>query len=773
MNKTKAMKIINIVLAVLMLGSFLFLILGEIFAPKENDLRHSDCELYESQWTQILSDGSKKVVKLPGQCDAKHGEWVVIETTLGNIDNDTSICMRSMQQEIKVYVGDELRKEYSTLDTQPFGKTSTMTYVFIPINTEDSNQTMRIEFKSDSSYAGYVSDMYIGNRSEIVQYFCDLYAPSAIIVALILIFGVAVVLANLAVYIFYKKNSELGYLGCGIIIAAAWLLVESKIRQFFLPNSTIAMLMGFLLIAILPYPFLAYMNAVQKKRYQTGYMCIGIATAINFISVVLLQVLGIKDFFESMGSSHVILGVLFVEIAITLVLDVIKGYAKEYQEVAVGFAVLTIAGVIEIGMAYVVSARYNGIALCIGLVVLVFMSALKSIRGLIKIEKEKQYAIATSESKAKFLANMSHEIRTPINTIVGMNEMILRENENDEIEEYANNIKSASTMLLGIINDILDFSKIEAGKLQIVENDYNLANMLKDVILSIEMRTNKKNLALNLEIDETMPSVLKGDEIRIRQILNNLLSNAAKYTKEGSVTFTATGVREDNDFKLILKIADTGIGIKKEDMENIFASFKRLELEKNRYIEGTGLGLNITKLLVNLMNGSIDVESEYGKGSCFSVTLIQQIVDDTPIGSLSQKRKTIEKTEHEVLDIPNANILVVDDTKINLKVIAALLKRTNAKLDLADGGMQSFEMTKTKKYDIIFMDHMMPEPDGVQTLHMIRNDKDNPNVNTPIVVLTANAIAGAKEQYMQDGFDAYLSKPVKPEALEDTLRKYL
>ena len=173
------------------------------------------------------------------------------------------------------------------------------------------------------------------------------------------------------------------------------------------------------------------------------------------------------------------------------------------------------------------------------------------------------------------------------------------------------------------------------------------------------------------------------------------------------------------------------------------------------------------------MNGSIDVESEYGKGSCFSVTLIQQIVDDTPIGSLSQKRKTIEKTEYEPLDIPNANILVVDDTKINLKVIAALLKRTNAKLDLADGGMQSFEMTKTKKYDIIFMDHMMPEPDGVQTLHMIRNDKDNPNVNTPIVVLTANAIAGAKEQYMQDGFDAYLSKPVKPEALEDTLRKYL
>ncbi len=773
MKKINVMKIVRILLAVLMIASFLFFILGQIFLPKENEFRHGSVEKFKPQWTQIMSDGSRVNVNLPGNCQAKYGEWVTIETVLPATLKETSICMRSMQQELKIYVNDELRYEYSTLDTQLFGKTSTMAYVFIPIYEEDANAVLRVEFMTKSSYAGYVSDMYIGNRTDIIQHFCDLYAPAAIVAALLLLLGVGTIFTNLIIMIFYKKKSDLWHLGNAIVMAASWLIVESKLRQFFLPNSTVAMLMGFLLIAILPYPFLAYMDCVQKKRYQKAYITIGIATAVNFIVVFILQALNIKDFFETMGSSHIIIGVMLVETAITIILDTIKGRVREYREVAIGFLALTIAGIVEIGLAYVVSARYNGIALCIGLVLLIFFAALKSVRDLFNIEKEKQYAIATSESKAQFLANMSHEIRTPINTIVGMNEMIIRENDNATIDEYARNIKNASTMLLGIINDILDFSKIEAGKLQIVENDYKLASMIKDMMLSLEMRTRNKSLILNVDIDENLPSVLKGDEIRIKQILNNLLSNAVKYTEKGSVTFSVSGEQDADGFKLILKIADTGKGIKKEDIESLFESFKRLELEKNRYIEGTGLGLNITKLLVDLMNGKIDVESEYGKGSCFTVTLPQEVIDNTPMGNIANQSQQFKKEEQEHISIPDANILVVDDTKINLKVIEALLKRTLAKVDTATGGIECFEMTKNKKYDVILMDHMMPEPDGIQTLHMIKEDKSNVNNETPIIVLTANAIAGAKENYIKEGFNGYLSKPVKPEELEEILKGYV
>ncbi len=775
-NQSRLLKIVQIVLAFLMIASFVFFILGEIMMPSENVIEETTYQVYDTDWVQVKPDGTEVAITVPGECETKQGEWVTIKTTLPEKQNNTWICMRSMQQELKIYVDDELRKEYSTLATQPFGKTSTMTYVFFEIYESDAGKTLTIEFMSDSYYAGYVSEMYAGEQFDITKHFYGLYAPGAVVAALLLLIGLSVVFVSGVVRIFYKKKVDIFHLGNAMIIAASWLLVESKLRQFFFPNSTIAMLMGFLLIAVLPYPILSYINSVQKNRYQKTYTIIAICTAVNYIYVVTLQVLNIRDFFETMTSSHVIIIALIITMTTTIVLDIVRGYVRDYREVAIGFAALMLAGVCEIVLTYSVSARLNGISLCVGLVLLLLSAGLKSIRDLVNIEKEKQYAIATSESKAKFLANMSHEIRTPINTIIGMNEMILRENKDEAIEDYSHNIKSASQMLLGIVNDILDFSKIEAGKLQIVEDNYSLSELLNDVILGVKMRANNKKLELKLDIDETMPSVLKGDEIRIKQILNNLISNAVKYTEKGSITITAKGIREEEGYYLLMSVEDTGIGIKKEDMEKLFSSFQRLELSKNRYIEGTGLGLNITKLLVSLMNGTIDVQSEYGKGSCFTVKLQQQIIDETPMGKLDQKHKesVAEKAaENEPLDIPNAKILVVDDTEINLKVIKALLKRTHAQVDTANGGNKCLQMTMEKKYDVILMDHMMPEPDGVETLHRLRESKDNINNDTPVIVLTANAIVGMKEQYLADGFDDYLSKPVEVDKLEETLARFL
>lgn len=398
-----------------------------------------------------------------------------------------------------------------------------------------------------------------------------------------------------------------------------------------------------------------------------------------------------------------------------------------------------------------------------------------SIKDMLQAEKEKQIAIAESESKAKFLASMSHEIRTPINTVMGMNEMILRENKDETIREYAYNIKSASQMLLALVNDILDISKMDAGKLRIVESDYRVATMLDEVILAIEAMVKQKNLQLKLDIEESLPSVLKGDAMRIKQVLNNLLTNAAKYTKEGSITLCVKGVRREDAFYLIMSVTDTGIGIRKEDMERLFERFLRLELDKNRYIEGTGLGLNIAKQLIDNMNGRIDVTSEYGKGSCFSVELPQTIIDDTPMGSLQHTLKNKMQTEDKknYFQASQAKILVVDDNKMNLTVMKALLKRSKVQVECAGGGNECLQMTKSKKYDLILMDHMMPQPDGIETLHLMQKDEENPNRDTTVIVITANAIPGIEEGYLKEGFAGYLSKPVIADKLEEMLTRFL
>lgn len=395
-----------------------------------------------------------------------------------------------------------------------------------------------------------------------------------------------------------------------------------------------------------------------------------------------------------------------------------------------------------------------------------------SIKDMLQTETEKQAVIASNESKARFLASMSYEIRTPINTIIGMNEMILRENQDGIIQEYAINIKRESQLLIGLVNDVLDFSKIEAGKLKIVEKAYETSYMLYDTVISMMPRIRDKQLELVREIDAGLPKWLKGDEIRIRQVLNNLLSNAVKYTEKGKITFRASGELKEEQYWLKLEVEDTGIGIKEEDLVQVFESFKRLELDKTHYIEGSGLGLNITKQLVELMGGTITVASEYGKGSCFTVYLPQQPTteDDTEVITAE---KVSGKEQCPYLQLPDARILAVDDNKMNLTVLTALLKRSQMQVDTATSGMAGVELTEKTKYDLILMDHMMPGMDGIEALHAIREESTNPNRNTPVIVLTANAIAGMEEKYLAEGFEAYMTKPVSVEKLEYVLREYL
>ncbi len=384
-----------------------------------------------------------------------------------------------------------------------------------------------------------------------------------------------------------------------------------------------------------------------------------------------------------------------------------------------------------------------------------------------------------NHAKSDFLANMSHEIRTPINAVLGMNEMILRENKQKNIADYARNIQSASQTLLALINDILDFSKIESGKMEIVEDKYDLFVLLKDSYNMISMRARDKNLKMEIENDDRIPYRLYGDEIRVRQILFNILTNAVKYTKEGKVTLRVNFEKIEKDrMNLILSVTDTGIGISEENQKTLFESFERFEEKKNRHIEGTGLGLSITRQLLDLMDGSITVESEYGVGSTFTVEVPQTVLSDVPMGNFYERYKVEEskvksEKKKDMLEAPEAQLLVVDDMPMNLDVVVALLKHTKIHIERASSGEECLRKVAKKKYHVILMDHMMPEMDGVETLHRMKQMVDCPNQNTPIIVMTANAVVGAKEEYMKEGFDDYLSKPVKGQDLEATVWKHM
>lgn len=391
-----------------------------------------------------------------------------------------------------------------------------------------------------------------------------------------------------------------------------------------------------------------------------------------------------------------------------------------------------------------------------------------------QLEELTQVATAANNAKSNFLANMSHEIRTPINTILGMDELILREAQNLNVLEYAGNIQNEGKTLLSLINDLLDFSKIESGKMELTEVEYESSAVVHDVVTNFSIKAEEKGLEFKVDVAGDLPSVFFGDAVRIKQILSNLLSNAVKYTERGTIEFIVEWTLENETTAMVsVTVKDSGIGIRKEDLNGIFEKFKRLDSERNHRIEGTGLGMNITAQLLEMMNGEIEISSEYGIGSEFKVQIPQKIVDATPIGAYAYEKQEKEAEEPQItFTAPEARVLVVDDNVMNRVVIKGLLKHTLLRIEEAGSGAECLEMTKRTRYDIILMDHMMPGMDGVETLERLRK-QEGACKNVPVIVLTANAVVGVKDFYMSKGFDAYMSKPVNGAKLEKMLLEYL
>ena len=392
-----------------------------------------------------------------------------------------------------------------------------------------------------------------------------------------------------------------------------------------------------------------------------------------------------------------------------------------------------------------------------------------------QLKEEKELADRANRAKSTFLASMSHEIRTPIHAVVGMSEMILRESKEDEILSYAGDIHSAAGSLLSIVNGILDFSKIESGRMEILPVSYQLSSLIHDIYLLIADRAEKKNLMLQVHVDESLPSTLYGDDIRLKQIVTNLLTNAVKYTESGSVTLDITGTVQNETCELLVQVKDTGIGIREEDIRKLFQAFERIDEKRNRNIEGTGLGINITQQLLILMGSTLHVESVYGEGSCFSFRLKQKVIQREPVGNLEERLQNEKRQEvHRAgFRAPDVHVLVTDDIEMNRRVFRGLLKQTDILVAEAASGQESLTKAREEKYDLIFMDNMMPDMDGIETMQRLRADVWGKNTKTPIIMLTANAIAGAKEEYERAGFDGYLSKPIDPKKLEAIICQFL
>ncbi|WP_407398786.1 response regulator [Treponema sp.] len=391
------------------------------------------------------------------------------------------------------------------------------------------------------------------------------------------------------------------------------------------------------------------------------------------------------------------------------------------------------------------------------------------------LQSSKDEAEKANNAKSDFLSNMSHEIRTPINSILGMNEMILRESKDDAICGYAENINSSGQALLSIINDILDLSKIESGKIEIVSSEYDLRTLIRETVVMVSERIEKKNLKFEINLDENLPSVLLGDGSRIREILLNFLTNAAKYTREGSVTYSITGERKVDSIEMLFSVKDTGSGIREEDLRKMYGRFERFDIEQNRNIEGTGLGLRISKQLAKLMGGDIEVQSTYGEGSEFALRIMQKIINFDPVGKVDFKKSAAgpAKKYTVLFTAPTAKVLVVDDIDLNLYVIENLLKQTAMKVDLAQSGDECLKMCEKEKYDLILIDHMMPGMNGIETFGELKKNENGLNKDTPCVMLTANAFNGARETYEKAGFVDYITKPIECDKLERTVSRLL
>lgn len=775
------------------------------FKVDDMTLAKGEVHDFNENWKLTWQNGRSVVSELPylGECEAQ--EMLVMENTLPEKFWGMTMSFLSADKELRVYFDGEVIYEFGVSDQRAFGHTPGSVVHFIDIPSDLNKGELRMEMVSPyDDYAAKINGITIGERDVLIL---KLLTDNAFNIACSLI--VIVCGLDFALLFFIQKVSKQNVGGlpyiCGYcIVTALYYFIETKTMSIFFGNQSLYSFLVFLCLMIIPFWLILFYANGELGIYRRRWNVLLSLLCANIVLQMIFQMFNILDFMEMAFVSHALLGITILVTGVSY-FQICKGeHSKAIYLEIMAWLLMAAGGLADIMRMYLIGVGDMGKYSRLGTTAFSLIMLYKQFREMVAgyasnveenarllrheveymerkneqlekankaAEEAKQEALSANAAKGKFLAHMSHEIRTPINAVLGMNTMILRETQDMQIKEYALDIQNAGQNLLALINDILDFSKIESGKLEIIPVEYDFSSMIHDISNMIMAKIKDKNLKFCIRVAEQVPSKLLGDDVRIRQILVNILNNAVKYTHEGSVELSVECRLEGEEAVLDFSVQDTGIGIKREDISKLFHEFERIEEKRNRNIEGTGLGINITMQLLKLMGSTLNVESEYGKGSRFSFSLKQQVVDFKPVGNLEErlKRQSVEYSYKEVFTAPEAHLLVVDDNAINLKVFISLLKTTKVNVDVADGGRACLEMICRKHYDLIFLDHMMPDLDGVETLHRMKKMEASQCQDTPVVALTANAITGAKEMYLAEGFDAFLSKPINPEKLEQMI----
>ncbi|WP_031556936.1 response regulator [Lachnospira multipara] len=593
------------------------------------------------------------------------------------------------------------------------------------------------------------------------------------------------------------KNNKLGISFRNLLYCGTFLTIIETTLSWLedLPNCALSFyvinslnMLVYLLIITLGFGLAAYFElsfgSFNNKKIWTFNLIVFIAYIVILIINIFTDCISIFNLdtkLYSHGPLFYTVGVLFPVYSYGFCLFIyIRNFKNISTRIRPALSLTFLIIVVGIVFQPLVNGKITitGLLISIGMFILYMTVETHDYMQLIEANQKlliaKEEAYNANKSKSAFLANMSHEIRTPLNAFLGLNDLIIEESMDFETLELAENIKSAGNALLSIINEILDISKIETGKIEIKNTPYNLGDIIRDIDVIIRTRAKDKGIPFIMDIDENLPNELIGDVAKIRQVIINVLNNSVKYTSSGAIVFTLRGSVQNNTLLLKMQIFDTGMGIKKEDLSHLFESYRRVDLKKNVNIEGTGLGLSIVKQSIDMMGGSISVRSNYGLGTCFYMEILQTIKSYETVHEYlhMQKQNGISRIT-DSFTTPNANILIVDDNDMNIKVACGFLKSTKANLFTANGGPEGLDLLENNKYDIVFLDSFMPIIDGTQILKKIRSNPKNINYNTPIIVLTADALSGSKKKYLDQGFNDYLSKPVNASRLKEKLIKFL
>lgn len=753
--------------------------------------------LFKDSWDYVFSDGASGKTELPANLKAGKVDSLVLTNRLPELREGTVFIYRSRHADTKIYIDGKMK--YDQLVQTADGSAVKDTWfplpgnvwVEVPLSEEDSGKEIRIENSGFSQkYLKQPGTVYLGERGTFVLRLLQERMGTIARALLLLLLSIVLFVLWLILVITTRATAYRDCLCLALFTfsLSLWEFTETRCLQFVFPNMRMLGLLAYEILALAPVPIAMYYGyRERKKTVALSKVAAAAALSVWFVNNALhflhiadisqtLIVTQIMDVFEVLLIGYIQVGDIIYEAKEGR----IGGRAKYWWLPLAGIAIFVPLMLMEL-MRYMFQSHSfldDASLMSFGVIAYIISLAFDSVMRLVS---ENQQVTEANQAKTQFLANMSHEIRTPLNAVLGFNEMILREAKDENILQYASSIKNAGASLRDTVNTVLDLSKIESGKIEIIEAEYSVVQLLDDVSSMVTALAEKKGLSIVLEVDENLPKTLKGDEVHIRQILVNLLTNAVKYTDKGQVTFqvrVTQEIKETKDCDILFSVKDTGIGIREEDQARIFDKFERLHYEGKHIIEGTGLGMSIVVILLDAMQSKIQLKSTYGIGSEFFFVLRQKAAGEEKVGNYEMGRSTrLLEQGREYYTAPSARILIVDDVPLNLQVTCGLLAGLKMQIDTAESGQQAIEMVKENRYDLILMDHMMPEMDGIEATKRIRKlaatSGDPYYAEIPVLALTANALSGMKEKFLEEGMQDFISKPVEGKELERVLYQWL